>query len=397
MPPLADLIRRYLAAEPYRRLSDDDLWARFAGPRDEQAVCALLERCGSRIYARCRSVTGDEHLAEEAFQDTFVELFRHRGRLPTYRAAVAWLYRTATNRARKAVRRHGRALRRDRARAVTTPELIAARAEAELLRGEEVGAVLAALADLPTRQRLVLELVYQEGLTHDETAAALGLTRGAVGVYVARALDRLRSVLSRRGLLSTAAGAAALEAALRARAPALSTERAAALADAVLARLDGGRLTRAVTWAGKWKVLAAGGLDANGGVLIDGPAAKVLGRTLNNAGVAVWSGTGQLDAGGEAVVNNLAGAAFDIRNDARVQYTGGIAAFHNAGTLRKSAGGGESLWQFDFDNDGLVDVQAGALSLHLGTAHANPALDRASTAAPSTGRPAPCWRSAAAT
>ena len=46
MTHLMELIRRYVATEPYRRLADNELWARFAGPRDEQAVCALMERYG---------------------------------------------------------------------------------------------------------------------------------------------------------------------------------------------------------------------------------------------------------------------------------------------------------------------------------------------------------------
>jgi RNA polymerase sigma factor (sigma-70 family) len=263
MTPLVELIRRYLAAEPYRRLPDDDLWAKFAGPRDDQALCALLERCGARIFARCRTVLGDEHLAEEAFQETFCELYRRRARLPSYRAAVAWLYQTATNQARKARRRHWRAVRRDRARAAATPERVSGGAEAGVVEREEVTAVLAALAGLPAKQRRALELVYQEGLTHEEAAAALGWSRGAVGVYVARGLERLRAALSRRGLLTAAGGAVAVESALTARVPALTVERAATLAGGVLARTeeDPARTLAGLVF-GRWKVAAVVGLAA---------------------------------------------------------------------------------------------------------------------------------------
>jgi PKD domain len=144
----------------------------------------------------------------------------------------------------------------------------------------------------------------------------------------------------------------------------------------------GGNLT--VTGLFQWssgRLTGSGEVNAYGGLLIEGAGIKVLdGRTINNIGAAVWSGEGQLVAGGGYVINNLPGATFDIQSDARLQYSGvGTGTFNNLGTLRKSAGSGESQWQADFDNDGLVDVQSGDLSLHLGTASANLALDRASS------------------
>lgn len=228
MGPLESILRRYLASEPYHRLAADDLWTRFRDHGDEAAFRVFLERIGGRIYVRCRGILGDDHLAEEAFQDSFLALLRHRGRLPNYRAAVAWLYETATNAARQVRRKRRREARRECQKTAEAPRV----AEGpDLDATARQAALTAALVQLPSAQRRALELVYLEGMTHAEAADALGWSRGSVGTYVRRGLERLRQLLGRGGVLAVG-GAAALEAELSARAPAL----APVLADAICAR-----------------------------------------------------------------------------------------------------------------------------------------------------------------
>jgi RNA polymerase sigma factor (sigma-70 family) len=234
MDQLRDLLRRFLADEPYRRLPDDELWARFRDHREEGAFRVLLERVGGRMYARCRAVLRNDAEAEEAFQEAFCELVRHRAKLPNYRAAAAWLYQTATNKARLQRRWRLRAARRDW-KVTAAPRTAQADVDEDLNRREQQEAVAVALVRLPERERQAVELVYLEGMTHDEAAAALGWSRGSVGKYVQRGLARLRRTLERRGLAAVA-GVAAIEAALRAVGGDLSAERLVVLTDAVWAR-----------------------------------------------------------------------------------------------------------------------------------------------------------------
>jgi RNA polymerase sigma factor (sigma-70 family) len=257
MDPLRDLLRRYLADEPYRQLTPDELWARFRDHREEGAFRVLLERVGGRVYARCRVVLGNDAEVEEVFQEAFVALVRDRARLPTYGAAAAWLYETATNKARQAARHRRRAAHRERAWAAATPEAGAGAGDPDMIRREESASLAAALAELPGRQRRAVELVYLEGLTYDEAARALGWSRGAVGTYVRRGLDRLQGILRRRGVLPAVGGAAALEAV---RAQALSPERAASVAEAVLASVDSPAAAAGAWWPWSRKVVVGLGL-----------------------------------------------------------------------------------------------------------------------------------------
>ncbi len=211
MDHLPHTIRRFLADEPYRQLTPDELWSRFRDHGEDGALRVLLERVGGRIYARCRAVVGDDPTADDAFQETFVELYRWREKLPTYGQAVAWLYVTATNKAQTHKRWWRRLWHRERAKAEATSSEAAAVNNTAVREQAEM--VHRALARLPERERRAVELVYLEGMTHEQAAAALGLGRGSVGKYVERGKNLLRQRLERMG--AAVVSVAALEVALQ--------------------------------------------------------------------------------------------------------------------------------------------------------------------------------------
>ena len=193
-PALLNQLRQYVSAEAYRQLPPDDLWLRFRDALDEMAFRVLLERFGPRVYARCRAVLRDEHLAEEAFQDTFRDLIRKRDRIPTYQKAAAWAYQTATNHAKHLRRKQRRWRGGGRPRAGDPAGAF-----------DDAEAVGRLLAGLPDRYRRPLELRFWDGLTHAEIAAALGWPKGTVDKNVARGLARLRSAAAKAGLASAGA------------------------------------------------------------------------------------------------------------------------------------------------------------------------------------------------
>jgi RNA polymerase sigma factor (sigma-70 family) len=67
--------------------------------------------------------------------------------------------------------------------------------EEQVLRREEVGCLLEALADLPAADRELVSLRYGSGLSTAEVAEVLGVREPAVRTRLWRALGRLRKAM----------------------------------------------------------------------------------------------------------------------------------------------------------------------------------------------------------
>jgi hypothetical protein len=120
-----------------------------------------------------------------------------------------------------------------------------------------------------------------------------------------------------------------------------------------------------VTGMMRWErgtIRGNGAVNANGGLTLSTTATVMLTdtRTLNNAGVATWTGTGTISLGTSAVLNNLEGATFRIQTNADM--SGGI--LNNSGTLTKELGGGDGITLItanQLNNSGLIEVLSGTL------------------------------------
>ncbi len=99
---------------------------------------------------------------------------------------------------------------------------------------------------------------------------------------------------------------------------------------------------------------------------VDGPSGKSLSeRTLQiDAGATLrWNGTGAISVGSAALINN--DGDFEILSDTSVFYGfGNPPSLANHGTITKLAGPGTTTFGLFFQNDGLVDVRSGLLSIN---------------------------------
>ncbi len=184
-------------------MDDDELLKRFAAERDEVAFAALVARHGRMVLGVCRRVLHNEHDIEDAFQATFLVLVSRAKAIRDGDLLGHWIYGVAH---RVAVRARANAARRY----VHEQNLTVAQAGVEppSCGGErrELRAILdEELARLPELLRAPMVLCYLEGLTHEEAAARLRWPVGTVRSRLARARDKLRRRLSRRGLASDSA------------------------------------------------------------------------------------------------------------------------------------------------------------------------------------------------
>ena len=135
----------------------------------------------------------DQGAAEEVVQDAFVATHGHWSRLRDPDRALAYLRQAVVNRSRSALR-HRSVVTRYVSTQAAPPDAPAS--DEPLLTGERRTAVLAALADLPQRQREVVVCRYFLDLSEADIAETLGISRGAVKSHAARAAATLRERLA---------------------------------------------------------------------------------------------------------------------------------------------------------------------------------------------------------
>ena len=137
---------------------------------------------------------GDRTAAEDVVQDAFFGLYRNWARLSDPVNALAYVRASVLNGCRAALRQRIRRDRRDRAVAARAASPVES-AESAVLLSEEHQEVLAAMRRLPDRQREALVLRFYLGVSEEETARAMGISRGTVKSATSRALAALGRML----------------------------------------------------------------------------------------------------------------------------------------------------------------------------------------------------------
>jgi RNA polymerase sigma-70 factor (sigma-E family) len=172
---------------PVARRPREDTGCAEAGAA-AHAVTALYRSHALGLTRLAFIMLGDRQSAEDVVQEAFCGLFRAWDRLPDEANVLAYLRASVVNGCRTVIRRRKR-----------TPQSLAVppapSAEASMLVGEERRATVAALRRLPPRQREALVLRYFADLPEQETAAAMGISRGTVKSTTARALAALGRML----------------------------------------------------------------------------------------------------------------------------------------------------------------------------------------------------------
>jgi RNA polymerase sigma-70 factor (ECF subfamily) len=183
--------------------SDEDLVMRFRrGQREAFAV--LVKRYERELFGYLRRYLGDGCLADDVFQNTFLQLYTKVGQYEPGRPVRPWLYTIATHQAIDALRRNSRhqALSLDQNREELPDgevrglvDLLESRATGPLERveGDETrDRVRASVDQLPGFLKQVVILAYYQGLKYREIAEILDIPVGTVKSRLHAALVKLQ-------------------------------------------------------------------------------------------------------------------------------------------------------------------------------------------------------------
>jgi len=159
---------------------------------DGAAERALYDAHVDRVYRLAYRLAGDDELARELTQDTFVRAFERLGSFRGESKLSTWLHAVATsvvlNGLRKAKRFRQRETDLDEATGISGAP---PPAEPDLKRR-----LAQAIDRLPKGYRIVFVMHDVEGYTHEEIGAALGIETGTSKAQLSRARGKLREALA---------------------------------------------------------------------------------------------------------------------------------------------------------------------------------------------------------
>jgi RNA polymerase sigma-70 factor (ECF subfamily) len=146
-----------------------------------------------RVLGFCRTLLRDERDAEDACQEVFLTVLRRSDQLGSVQKPLPWLMKVARLTCLW-VRRKRRTEAPIQESEIDAPFDPVPPIDA----GEGLGQVRAALERLPERYQSVLVMHYQQGMSHEEIADAMELSRGALRVLLHRAVMRIRLELRKK-------------------------------------------------------------------------------------------------------------------------------------------------------------------------------------------------------
>ena len=170
----------------------------------EWAMEPLYERYNRVLYSLAYRMVADHQVAEDLLQDAFLSVWRRATSYSPQSGAVrSWLISIVHHRTidyLRAVRR------RAGLKEVTWEEVELDERTAfpdvweEALRSVQSGQLRAALMNIPSEQRMVIELAYFQGWTHSEIAEGCKIPLGTVKARMRLGLIHLKRILEQMGL-----------------------------------------------------------------------------------------------------------------------------------------------------------------------------------------------------
>jgi len=186
---------------------DDELIAK-AKDGNKEAFKELFDRHNTKILSYLYRFVGDYQKAEDITLETFLEVYN---RLPYYRPEgkfLPWIYKIATNFARKGFRGKKKAKEVSFDKPVgdeqktSLGELLAdnkLRPDNEVITNELRNLIEESMAKLDEIYRSVLLICDVQGLSYDEASYILKCSKMTVGVRLFRARKLLSDILKRKG------------------------------------------------------------------------------------------------------------------------------------------------------------------------------------------------------
>ena len=163
--------------------------------QDRQAFQTLYQCLAAPMFGLCRTLAGQQELAEEALQDAFIRIWHHAGEYHNERGSPkSWMMTIARYRTLDLMRARKVRLGTSEEDFNSVEDVRQGPLETSLHR-EGSKALVGCMDELSHSQRDSIILAYYRGFTHDELSAFLSTPVGTVKSWIRRGLLALKRCL----------------------------------------------------------------------------------------------------------------------------------------------------------------------------------------------------------
>lgn len=172
-------------------IKDEESLIRLSQEGNEEAFTELMQGTRRKIYAICKQIIGDQELAEDCTQETYIKAFKNIQSFRKESRFSSWLYRIAVNVCINAIRKQ-KSLHESASPVFEKAIKYEPIEDMVIHQALEEG-----MQALSSKHRKVFEMYELEGLTHNEIAKRLKIPSATVRSRLHYARKKMKDWLNK--------------------------------------------------------------------------------------------------------------------------------------------------------------------------------------------------------
>ncbi|MDN3689846.1 RNA polymerase sigma factor [Cyclobacterium jeungdonense] len=177
--------------------SAEELWLGLKSG-DKHAFEQLYRKYVKVLFQLGTSITGDAEFVEDCIQELFIDLWKYKNNIKPTDNVRLYLFRSLSNRINKEKKKAFKWNEKQRQAAANFPSRLES-IEVKIVNAQREEAVQKKLAnslkELPIRQNEVIQYLFFENLSYEETAKLMGINLRSVYTLAWKALSTLRKAI----------------------------------------------------------------------------------------------------------------------------------------------------------------------------------------------------------
>ena len=163
---------------------------------DSQALGFLYEKYVDKLFTAAMLTTKDRELAKDSVQEVFIELWNYRHTITDIQYSQSYLTKVLRSILFKKLKKENPAHHYELQESFVSPEETIENILIDKdIVNEKKKSLQLAVAKLSARQKQVLHLHYEEGLTYEQIAEKLSINYQSVNNFAFRSMLRLRKLM----------------------------------------------------------------------------------------------------------------------------------------------------------------------------------------------------------